>query len=372
MNLGPRPAPRPAHRPAHRLARLVPAVVGATVVTALAVGGSSGADAAVAPAARTASSSTTSTGQLPRPWGHYTSKYDDSYGAYLKASGHDKDLLGKIALRPKVRWFGSWIPNGQIVGKIRSYISTSQGGNKNALVSLAVFRLWPHNGEAGKNIPLSLDDRNSYRQFIRGVATAVGSTRTAIVLEPDLAVSLGGYKPETREALTKYAAQTLAANKNTSVYIDGSDADWLSVDKSVSMLKSSGVSYARGFALGATHYDTVSHNTHYAAQVVAGLAKAGIKGKHAVLDTADNGKGFTYSHYYSEHPKGDFDNAEVCTSKSDTTCDTLGHPPTPYIPASSESGNIDGYLWFGRPWLYRQNSPFKTDRALGLAATTPY
>ena len=34
--------------------------------------------------------------------------------------------------------------------------------------------------------------------------------------------------------------------------------------------------------------------------------------------------------------------------------------------------HIDGYLWFGRPWLYNQAAPFLLDRALELARTTPY
>jgi endoglucanase len=33
---------------------------------------------------------------------------------------------------------------------------------------------------------------------------------------------------------------------------------------------------------------------------------------------------------------------------------------------------VDGYLWFGRPWLYMQADPFVMTRALQLARTTPY
>ena len=33
---------------------------------------------------------------------------------------------------------------------------------------------------------------------------------------------------------------------------------------------------------------------------------------------------------------------------------------------------VDAYLWFGRPWLYKQAAPFVLDRALTLARTTPY
>jgi hypothetical protein len=33
---------------------------------------------------------------------------------------------------------------------------------------------------------------------------------------------------------------------------------------------------------------------------------------------------------------------------------------------------VDGYLWFGRPWLYQQAYPFDMTRALQLSRTSPY
>ncbi len=32
----------------------------------------------------------------------------------------------------------------------------------------------------------------------------------------------------------------------------------------------------------------------------------------------------------------------------------------------------DGYLWFGRPWLVNQASPFSAKRSLAVARTTPF
>ena len=34
--------------------------------------------------------------------------------------------------------------------------------------------------------------------------------------------------------------------------------------------------------------------------------------------------------------------------------------------------HVDAYLWFGRPWLYRQNYPFQLDRALAVVRSSPY
>jgi endoglucanase len=89
-----------------------------------------------------------------------------------------------------------------------------------------------------------------------------------------------------------------------------------------------------------------------------------------VIDTADNGQAFTWSQYYAKHPRGDFDNAETCRTRIETQCDTLGIPPTPNTGGAADV--VDAYLWFGRPWLYRQASPFRLDRALAVARTTPY
>jgi hypothetical protein len=34
--------------------------------------------------------------------------------------------------------------------------------------------------------------------------------------------------------------------------------------------------------------------------------------------------------------------------------------------------HVDGFVWFGRPWLYRQADPFVMKRALTMARTTPW
>ena len=76
------------------------------------------------------------------------------------------------------------------------------------------------------------------------------------------------------------------------------------------------------------------------------------------------------------------DNADVCRTKAERHCVTLGIPPTTDVTnprwglsASHRvqaTKHVDGYLWFGRPWLHRQADPFDLQRALGLARTTPY
>ncbi|RLV49843.1 hypothetical protein D9V37_08120 [Nocardioides mangrovicus] len=345
------------------MTRLLRAVLATLLVAALTCGGTSVAQArpAAAPAEAT-------TPHLAQPWGVYTSKYDEAYGAYLRASGTDKTLLAKIALTPRARWFGGWVGTRAITAKVRSYVANSQNGNPDDLVQLAVFREWGRFGEKGKGHSFGPAQQRAYRAWIDALAAGIGNARTAIVLEPDLPLALKGWSPSVRLGLVAYAAQTLSALPRTSVYLDAGDADWLTASQAASLLQRAGVQYARGFALGATHYSPAADDVAHAHDVVAALTRLGLPGKKAVIDTADNGQGFTWSQYWTMHPHGDFDNADVCRSLTQTRCDTLGIRPTP----NTGDADVDGYLWFGRPWLYRQASPFKMGRALAVAATTPY
>lgn len=117
--------------------------------------------------------------------------------------------------------------------------------------------------------------------------------------------------------------------------------------------------------------------------IIDALRRDGIDGKKFVIDTADNGRPFTWLQHRSEHPGDDFDNAITCRSVSDSTCDTLGVPPTTDLAGQAGLGltaqqrvdalrNVDAYLWFGRPWLVRQASPFSLSRSLQVARTTPF
>lgn len=314
-------------------------------------------------------------------WGVYTGPADGVYPAYERATGTNKALLAKVALRSRVRWFGSWMSAAEAGAKLRDYIATTQRGDREVLVPLAIFRLWPE-GEGAKSKPLTSADLADYRHWVDVAAAAIGSARVAMVLEPDLAVALNGWRPQVRMALTAYAAQVFGRLPRTTVYIDASDSDWLSVPKARNLLLRSGIRYVRGFALGATHYSGTAANIRYGRRLVAALAAAGVPRRHFVIDTADNGRPFTWLQYWAAHPRGDFDNAEPCRTRTQRRCDTLGIPPTwrvadarTRIPSKLRPAarrHVDAYLWFGRPWLYRQSSPFLLDRTLQVARTTPF
>jgi endoglucanase len=312
------------------------------------------------------------------PWGNYTGRNDEVFPAYRQASGEDKRLLGLIALRPRVRWFGSWYPDSRAESTARDYIANATHGNPNALAQLAVFRLVPWEGAACHAIA-STAQVSSYKQWIDAFAAGIGSSRVALILQPDLPFEeCVPHHSQLPLQLVAYAARQFSALPHTSVYIDAGAGDWPTVRAATSMLLGAGIRYARGFALNDTHYDSTEHEIHFGAKVVGALAGHGVPGRHFVINTSSNGRGFTFQQYHGSN----FDNAAVCRSRASRRCATLGIPPTTDVanprwglsPGARTQARrfVDAYLWIGRPWLDNQADPFDLQRSLALARTTPF
>jgi hypothetical protein len=322
-----------------------------------------------------------------RPWGVYQGRGDQAWQPYAAATGTRKQLLARIALRPKAKWFGAWIPNAQIADKVRAYVAASQAGNPDALVQLTLFAMKPWEHDACTRLPTAAE-RASYADWTNRVAGAIGDAHAAVVLQPDGPFALcapgGSTVPSSMIAA---AAQRLSALPNSSVYIEAGAADWPAagrqggVDAAVRLLVQGGIRSTRGFALNSTHYSSTPDEVARGAAIVQALAARGIPGKHFVVNTSSNGHPFTFGSCTGPDP----DNAFVCTTRADPlarTCVTLGIPPTTEVadarwglPAATRdlaAQYVDGYLWFGRPWLYRQADPFVMSRALQLVLTTPY
>ncbi len=312
-------------------------------------------------------------------WGNYSGGLDEVFPAYEGASGRQRQLLGRIALRPRMRWFGQWY--GDPEQTAREYIDNVTGGDPTALAQMAVFAMEPWEGGIGdicQQLP-SDGEQAAYRGWIDGFARGIGSARVALVLQPDLPIGVCAPHHSTLPFdLVAYASRVFASLPHTTVYLDVGASDWPTVSQAVTILRRSGVRYARGFALGATHYASTSDEIGFGARIVTGLRHAGLGTKHFVINTAENGRPFTYQQYHGPN----YDNATVCRTASSSRCVTLGIPPTARVSASwrglsgharSLAGRfVDAYLWIGRPWLENQADPFDLQRSLQLAATTPY
>src|SRR3954454_7778712 len=119
-----------------------------------------------------------------RTWGVYKGSGDQAWTPYQRARGAQKRLLAKIALAPKAKWYGQWIPTRQIQGKVRDHIVNAQGGDPEALVQMTVFRLKPWEEEACKRLPTTKEQRD-YKKWIEKFAAGIGEAHVALVLQPD-------------------------------------------------------------------------------------------------------------------------------------------------------------------------------------------
>lgn len=345
--------------------------------------------AVVAPAATvgTTTSATTPPASSDNPlagrtWGVYQGKAELAWEPYQRATGQRRSLLARIALQPKATWFGDWIRDDRIAGKVRDYVASATGGDPEILVPMTVFRMVPWEREACTRLPTKAE-KVSYRRWINRFAGALGDTHALLVLQPDgpfaRCAPRGSQVPAR---LVAWTARTFAALPNTHVYLDAGAADWLRVDDAVQLLVDLGVEHTRGFALNTTHYDATSSQISYGAKVVAGLAARGLTGKHFVVDTTQNGRPFTHA-WWSAHPRGrPYDDAATCRTPTGRRCVTLGIPPTsdvttavrgmPETVRALAAEHVDGFVWTGRPWLHQQSHPFDLARALAVARTTPY
>jgi hypothetical protein len=316
-----------------------------------------------------------------RPWGNYYGDGDQAWSPYESSTGETRALLGKIIRQPRSKWFGSWIPDGEIEGKVRDYIANAQAGDPDALVQLATFRMKPWEHDACRSVP-SAAQAAGYRAWTDALARGIGDSPVAITLQADgpFALCAPGGSP-AYSTLVRYSAQVLGSLPNAAVYIDAGAEDWLQgdPDEALRLLIPAGVEYVRGFSMNNTHYNSTELEVAFGAEVVEALAARGIEDKHFVVNTSSNGKPFPGSAYSG---KGHFDNADLCRSVDDTTCVTLGIPPTTEVadPAwgmSEENRRkaamyADAFMWIGRPWLFMQADPFDMQRALQLVRTWPY
>ena len=356
------------------IARTARRIVAMTVATSAVVLG-----AAVVPAAHASAPAGNPVAGVR--WGLYTGSGDGLWPAYEQARGARRALLSRAALQPRVRRYTGYIATSKIASSISSDIAAEQHGNPNTLVWVAIFRLWPHQESAYRS-PLSSADQLAYERWIDAAARGIGSAHVAMILEPDLPVVLGGWRPAVRLALVRYAVHRFRALPHTVIYLDAGSADWLRVGQAAALLERSGIAGVRGFALGSTHHVATADEIRYGAAITATLARAGYRGKHFVVDTSDNGHPYTNGQFYAKYPHGSSENPPACTSMTQHVCVSLGIPPTTNVasPAWHMSAavrrealaNCDAFEWSGKPWRSNNDAQFSLWNAINSARTDPF
>jgi endoglucanase len=312
-------------------------------------------------------------------WGVYSDPNNTVVKAYNDATGTDRELLGKVVLRPTVKWFGNNNAYDTLTQTVRKYLLETNQGDPNVLTTMAVFPADPWEGNTCTGAP-SASHLSQSRRWLTRFAAAIGSARTAIVLQPDLPLALGcPTLTAPTVQLVRFAAQTFAALPRTTVYLDAGAADWAKVPELTRLLPQAGLRYARGFVLDTSHTDSTAAQIQYGAQVAQSLAAHGFPNRHFIVNTSSNGEPFTYP-YYKQHYAARYHGPPACTTRTQTHCVTLGIPPTtdtaspqwrlgPTVRALA-ARYCDAYMWVGRAWIF--HGSFDLQRTLDVARTTPW
>lgn len=239
--------------------------------------------------------------------------------AWRSSRPADSVLLEKIAQGSQADWFGDW--NSDIERDVRS--RAQQVRNAGALPVFVTYNIpqrdlgWYSAGGAGSP--------EAYRQWIRSFARGLGNGPAAVVLEPDALGHMDQMSPQARNvrlALLRDAVEVLSA-AGAAVYLDGGNADWMSVATAADRLKKAGVDKARGFALNVSNFVPSKETIIYGRMVSQSLG-----GKPFVVDTSRSGQGVD--------PGGEIINPPGRG---------LGERPT----GSTGDGLVDAFLWLKRP-----------------------
>ncbi|QOT19493.1 glycoside hydrolase family 6 protein [Paenarthrobacter sp. YJN-5] len=322
-----------------------------------------------------------------RLWGVYHGPQDQLYNVYESANAQTRAALDTIRVRPRTKWYGNFLADHEIQSRAKDYIVNSQAGNPTTLSQMAVFRMKPWEHDACTRVPTPVEQA-SYKTWIRNLAAGIGDSPTLIVMQPDGPFLWCVPDIKTTSKLLRFATKTLSNLPNTSVYIDAGAADWCengrraTAARCAGILKRTGIKWARGFAMDSTHYTGPVDNIRLGSQIVNHLRARGYGEKHFIVDTAKSGQPTNWLDMKPSAPGELKDNARTCSRPGMKRCVTLGIPPTarpgdpqwglPADVAELAARNVDGFVWFGRPWLYNQADPFVLQRAMDMVRTTPW
>lgn len=228
--------------------------------------------------------------------------------------------LDAIANTPQAHWVDPGVTSAAVAG----YVNGAQAAG--SMPMLALYAI-PHR-DCGSFAAGGFGTAAEYRQWIDGIAGAVGASPVAVIVEPDaldMADCLSAGQRDERFGLIRYAVDTLTRNPAAAVYVDAGHSRWKTAEEISARLNQAGVEHARGFSLNTSNFFTTEEEIGYG-EAVSGLTK----GAHYVVDTSRNGAG----------PAPD-----APLNWCNPAGRALGVPPT----TATAGGHADAYLWVKRP-----------------------
>lgn len=232
-------------------------------------------------------------------------------------------LVNEIAGQPQADWLGDWNPTSTLAATVAGRVATIR--NAGAYPVFVAYNIPKRDCNSYSGGGAASPD--AYKSWINALKAGLGTTRAAVVLEPDALgqlTCLSATDQQTRLSLLKYATQKLAEGGTVAVYLDAGHADWVPATTMAERLSKAGVASARGFALNVSNFGTTSD------QIAYGSALSPLVGwKRFVIDTSRNGLGPAAGAEAWCNPPGR----------------ALGAPPT------ADTGNklVDALLWIKHP-----------------------
>jgi endoglucanase len=232
-------------------------------------------------------------------------------------------LFDKIGDHAQADWFGDWNSTATVASTVSDRVRTIKAAGALPVFVAYAIPIRDCNGYSGGG----MSSAAAYRAWIGELADGLGTSRAAIILEPDALALMECLTPTQRTErlnLLADAVATLSNNPNAAVYIDAGHSDWHPASVMAERLELAGVQNARGFALNVSNFNTTARELSYGRDLATQL-----RGKHFVIDTSRNGLGPSNEPEAWCNPSGR----------------ALGDRPT----AGTTDPLADAYLWIKRP-----------------------
>lgn len=198
-------------------------------------------------------------------------------------------------------------------------------------------------------------DAAAYAGWIGALSSAIGTEHAVVLLEPD---SLGnlpssctrrtlGTSDEQRIAQISAALDRLEKQPAVSVYLDGTNSNWLKPATIAERLVKAGIERAQGFFLNVSNFQSTKDNEAFGDEVSARVQAVTGTEPHYVIDTGRNGAGADTMTAYRDAPYRQSASVVEALRKGNW-CNPpsarLGEPPRAH-PAPEAHPLLDAYLW---------------------------
>ena len=178
-----------------------------------------------------------------------------------------------------------------VKAKVKEY--TGDAANARKTPVLTIYGIPGRDcGQYSSGNPLQTAEQ--YRGWIKQIAIGLRDTHALVVLEPDAlplfssSVQSCPTKPDGWPGMLRYASRKLSG-AGAWVYLDAGHSNWTPYDNRPYYLKKAGIGYDRGFSTNVSNFRPTRDEKAYAAKMLSGLRKLGVRGKHYVIDTSRNG-----------------------------------------------------------------------------------